>query len=197
MPRHSLYIVLCVLGLAGAAAASTPANRGSIALQAGVWKPSTLDTEPSKPFKPVEGAGWSVGASLCSPQLGGFALRVSLWQWHQKDVFPAAPINQVQQIHLALDLKYQLLSSTAIRPYVTYGASGVYARELGGSAGDDAPLDYLGYALNVGAGVDFQLMRHWGFAADYQYLYIDLERKIGLTSRYSGPKLTFRLLYLF
>ncbi len=190
--------LLLLFALAGRGAAFTAANRGGLALQTGIWKPSVIDREPSQPFTPVDGAGMCWGGSLFSPQLGGFTLRLSGWQWQQKDVAAAVTLDKVVLRHLALDLKYQLLGGVAIRPYVAYGGALVFAREEAASVpAPNAGFAHLGYALNIGAGVDFLLLRHWGLSAEYQYLYADMDKTVGLTSRYSGPKLTFSILLLY
>ncbi|HNW58492.1 MAG TPA: hypothetical protein PKI62_02305 [bacterium] len=193
--RHTLLVLLAGTTLSPAAA---PANRGSLSLQVGVWKPSVLDVEPSKPFKPVPGTTWSRGISLCTPEVGGFALRVSGWQWQQEFALMDLA-GQVTLRHLALDLKYHLLGTSPVSPFVSYGAAAVYGRETTAAwlGGADSGWEYRGYALNMGAGIDFRLLRHWGLASEYQYLYADFDESIGMTSRYSGPKVTFKLLYLF
>lgn len=201
MPRliaHTLLLFLLAGSLALPARGAAPVNRGGLALQAGIWKPSSLDDQPSKPFAAVDGSGLSWGGSYFTPQLAGFTLRLSGWQWQQADFAAGLPLERIVLRHLALDLKYQLLGAVPIRPYVAYGGALIFAREHSAAphAGDPA-FARLGFALNVGAGVDFILMRHWGFSAEYQYLYADMERNVGLTSHYSGPKLTFKLLFLF
>jgi opacity protein-like surface antigen len=198
MRLHDFYIVLILAGLAGIAAAA-PADRGSFALQTSIWKPSTLDDEPSKPFKPVEGTDLSWGAGVCSPDVSGFALRLSLWQWQQRGVVTTVPLDKVQLRHLAVDLKYNLLGATSIRPYVVYGGSALYGREVAAASFSTARdhFSFLGMAFTIGAGIDFLPFRHWGLSAEYQYLYVDLDEELGLTSRYSGPKVTCKLLYLF
>ena len=91
------------------------------------------------------------------------------------------------------------LGATAIRPFVLYGGTALYGREEPAlpPPGIGTKLEFVGYALNFGAGIDFILHRHLGLSAGYQYLYVDLRKEISAASRLSGPKVTFKLLYLF
>lgn len=197
MLRSCRHIALALLTWAAAAGAAAPPHRGSLSLQSGVWKPSALDQQPSKPFQSVPGSGWCWGGSACTPEVDGFALRLSGWQWQQAFAL-MDKAGRVEMRHLALDLKYALLDPAAIGPFVSYGAAAVYGRESSRLPGPaDTRWSYRGYTLNIGAGIDLRLLRRWGLAAEYQYLYANFDQAFGLTSRYSGPKLTFKLLYLF
>ncbi|HOT96913.1 MAG TPA: hypothetical protein PLG50_01410 [bacterium] len=197
MLRLCRHMALVLMIAAAVACAASPPFRGSLSLQSGVWKPSALDLEPSKPLQPVSGSGWSWGGSVCSPEVGGFALRFSGWHW-QQEITLMDKADRVELRHLALDLKYQLLEPAAIGPYVSYGAAAVFGRETTRlPTPSDPEWSYRGYTLNIGAGIDLRLLRRWGWAAEYQYLYTNFDKNLGLTSRYSGPMLTFKLLYLF
>ncbi|HOH07248.1 MAG TPA: hypothetical protein PKY55_04235 [bacterium] len=192
-------ICIWALFFAAGALAATPLNRGSLSLQTGVWKPGTLDSDPGKPFTPVEGTGLCWGVGLCSPHAAGFALEMNLWQWERQLQGSEAEPVASRLVNLAFDLKYQLLGATAIRPFVLYGGAALYGREDPASPppGIGSKLEFAGYALNFGAGFDFILSRHLGLSAAYQYLYVDMRKEIGATTRYSGPKVTLKLLYLF
>ncbi len=177
------------------ATAKSSHSRGGVALLAGNWKPSDLDAQPSKPFARIEGANYFCGLALLTPELGGLALQVSTWQWQQRGLAGRLNADAVKLRHLALDIKHQLISTSIICPYVTYGAGTIYGQTK--AAADYTKLRHLGYAINFGAGVDFLLFQHWGIAGEYQYLYADLKEKTGLTQKYSGPKLTFKLHFFF
>ncbi len=121
-------ICIWALFFAAGALAATPLNRGSLSLQTGVWKPGTLDSDPGKPFTPVEGTGLCWGVGLCSPHAAGFALEMNLWQWERQLQGSEAEPVASRLVNLAFDLKYQLLGATAIRPFVLYGGAALYGR---------------------------------------------------------------------
>ncbi|HNS72835.1 MAG TPA: hypothetical protein PKI81_05480 [bacterium] len=199
MRLRTVCIPALLLLLAGAVSAAPPVNRGSLSLQTGIWKPNALDSEPGKPFKPVEGTGLCWGVGLSTPQAASYALEVNLWQWEQEVLRSGIEPARSRLLNLAFDIKYQLLGATAIRPFVLYGGTALYGREEPAlpPPGIGTKLEFVGYALNFGAGIDFILHRHLGLSAGYQYLYVDLRKEISAASRLSGPKVTFKLLYLF
>ena len=53
-------------------------SRWNLGVETGVWKPSTLDDHPSKPFKNVTGARPYIGITLSTPSFENFALRLSI-----------------------------------------------------------------------------------------------------------------------
>ncbi len=171
---------------------------GSLGGELGVWKPSSLDAHPSKPFKNVKGADPYWGISFVTPSFASFALRVTLIQWQQNLTGTSSRLESVTLRHLSLDLKNQIVSQARISPYACYGLAAIWSREQPVDVGDKkVPLDRAGYGVNVGAGLDVQTLKHWAFAIEYQYLYAVFEKKVGLTDNYSGPKVSCKVMYLF
>jgi hypothetical protein len=163
-------------------------SRGGLGLQTGIWKPSSLDSDPTKPFANVKGSGLSWGVVFVTPEWQGFALQITSWNWQQSILDGK---NTTSIVHFSCDIKNMLVSQTHVQPYVTYGAALILGKE------NSTPLRKHGVSINFGAGVDFNLLKHWGVAIEYQYLYAILNRTLGLTDNYSGPKLTIKMLYLF
>ncbi len=172
--------------------------RGGLGIEIGVWKPSSLDGNPSKPFKNVKGADPYWGISFVTPSFASFALRVTLIQWQQNLTGTSSRLESVTLRHLSLDLKNQIVSQAWISPYACYGLAAIWSREQPTNVEDNkVPLDRAGYGVNVGAGLDVQILKHWAFAIEYQYLYAVFEKKVGLTDNYSGPKVSCKVMYLF
>lgn len=173
-------------------------SHGAIALQSGIWKPSSIDDNPSKPFTNVKGADPFLGVTLVTPSIKSLSLQISLVGWQQRRAEHDWAFKSLALYLLEVDIKQQLVYQTTISPYVTYGMSAIWARQIPASAiNSDAKLSHAGYSLNVGAGIDIQIFQHWGLSAEYQYLYAAFRDKIGLTDNYSGPKLTLKLLFIF
>ena len=160
--------------------------QSSIGLQVGLWKPSALDENPSKPFANIKGSGPSLGVFLASPEWQGFALQATAWGWRQ-----SLSDGEVQMLHLSADLKNLLISQTRIRPYVTYGAAVILGRC------QNSGLSQQGMSINFGAGLEFNLLNSSGIALEYQYLYTVFKKAFGATDNYSGPKLTAKWFYRF
>jgi hypothetical protein len=156
----------------------------SIGLQVGLWKPSSLDAQPSRPFANIKGAGPALGLSLASPEWQGFALQATAWGWRQ-----SLQEGDLRLLHLSADLKNLLISPTLIRPYVTYGAAMILGkwRESG--------FSQQGMSVNFGAGLEIALGKPFGLALEYQYLYTVFKKKFGATDNYSGPKMTAKWLF--
>jgi len=195
-----LITLCCILmyHLAFGAEKSGYFSAGGLGAELGIWKPSSLDGNPSKPFKNVKGADPYWGISFVTPSFAGFALRVALIQWQQRLTDETAQLESVTLRHLSLDLKNQIVSQARISPYVCYGLAAIWSREKPVDVGDrKVPLDRAGYGVNVGAGLDVQALKHWAFAVEYQYLYAAFEKKVGLTDNYSGPKVSGRVMFLF
>jgi len=160
--------------------------QGSIGLQVGLWKPSSLDENPSKPFANIKGSGPSLGLFLASPEWQGFALQATAWTWRQ-----ALSDGEVQMLHLSADLKNLLISQTRIRPYVTYGAAVILGRW------QQADLSQQGMSINFGAGLEFSLLKSSGIALEYQYIYTVFKKAFGANDNYSGNKMTAKWFYRF
>ena len=166
---------------------------GHISVETGIWKPSSIDKEPTKPFKNVNGAEITKGLYINSPSISNFSLRTGLFQWQQDD---KQNFNAIEIRHLSLDLKYHILNKFAIIPFTTYGASAIWGREEKNAAlGNN--FTYRGVGFNVGVGLDILPLKHWGIGVEYQYLYAKFDASLGLSDNYSGPKLTARIIYIF
>jgi hypothetical protein len=163
-------------------------GRGSLGIQTGVWKPSSLDKEPSKPFTPIPGSGLSGGLQFSTPEWQGFSLQLAGWLWRQSI---SGQEHKASLLHLSCDVKNLLLTQSWIRPYATYGAALIWGTD------DQRALHKDGLTINLGAGIDFMLQKHWGLGIEYQYLYCTMNRRLGLTDDYSGPRLTMMLLYFY
>ncbi len=163
-------------------------GQAGLGLQTGVWKPSSLDKEPNKPFTPISGSGLSGGIQFSTPAWQGFSLQLAGWAWQQS--IPGQD-KKTTLLHVSCDIKNRLLSQSWIRPYATYGAAVIWGTE------DRSCLQKSGLSINFGAGIDFMMQKHWGLGLEYQYLYCTMDRRLGLTDDYSGPKLTVKLLYFY
>jgi len=189
------FLLLMVAGMASAKE-KLYLTHGQAAAELAIWKPSDLDAHPSKPFENVEGGSPQIGLSLTSPTLFGFSLRLGAHRWSQTGLEDRSDLESVDLRQVSLEIKNQLVAQARISPYVAYGVCLFWGREDSLNSDADA-FERVGRGVNIGAGVDFALMRHWGFAAEYQYVYTDLDEKIGISSDYSGPKVACKLLYIF
>ncbi len=172
--------------------------QGFLSTEIGIYKPYSIDANPSKPFKNVQGAKPFAGIAFQSPMWKSTAFRVTIFQWQQENVIKNNSLETVTLRHLSCDLKNYIINQYRISPFTTYGLALIWSREAPTiSTGQKVPLDRAGYGVNVGAGVDFQIATHWGFSAEYQYLYAKFEKVVGLTDNYSGPKLSFKIVYIF
>ncbi|MBN2357666.1 hypothetical protein JXO59_16245 [candidate division KSB1 bacterium] len=200
MKLHRILIAIALFSIFGNGLAESKKyfTTGSIAFEIGIWKPSNIDHYPSKPFTHVDGAEPMVGVTLTSPSLWGFALQLSALQWKQGNLIEQTAFESILMRHFVVDIKHQLISQSRISPYVAYGATLIWSRqnEPVGTQ-NSAAFEWSGLGANISAGVDFALFRHWGVAAEYQYIYAEFDNKIGLTYNYSGPKLTCKLLLTF
>jgi len=171
---------------------------GNIGVEYSIWKPSTLDDHPTKPFEKIKGAGPCYGISVASPAFKSYALRFSYTYWKQNELEHRANLDYVSLRHLSFELKNYILTQSRICPYVSYGIAVIWSREVPiGTNKKKVPLDRAGYGINVGAGTNIYLFSKWGVAIEYFYLYARFTDKVGLTDNYSGPKLSFKLIYLF
>jgi len=181
--KRPLRLFLFLLLLSGSAASA----HVGMGVQAAIWKPSSLDNEPSKPFRAIPGSGISYGLVAQSPEWQSFSLQFSACKWQQTQ----APENTVVTLwHLSCDVKNSLLNQTRLRPYATYGFAAVMCKPSSG------PLQRDGLSINLGAGVEYTPFTRTSLAFEYQYLYLIMDRNIGLSDDLSGPKLTFKFIYL-
>ena len=172
-------------------------TKGTIGVEVGLWKPSSIDDNPSKPFTNVKGADPYIGLNFTSPFFKDYAIRVTLLQWQQKELSNRIEWESVTLRHLSADLINSIFIGSTM-PFVSFGLAIIWSREVPvGSEEKKAPLDRAGYGANVGAGIGLQLTGHIGVMAEYQYLYAKFAKKVGLTDNYSGPKLSLKFLYIF
>lgn len=175
-----LFLFLTLLSCSSASA------RVGLGVQAAIWKPSSLDREPSRPFHAIPGSGISYGLMAQSPEWQSFSLQLSVWKWQQTQ---EPEKNVVTLWHLSCDVKNSLLSQTRLRPYATYGFAAVMGKPRSGRLQRD------GLSINLGAGVEYSPFTRTSLAFEYQYLYLLMDRNIGLNDDLSGPKLTFMFIY--
>jgi len=178
--RHLIFLLLLTNSQVSAGV--------GLGLHAGLWKPSSLDTDPGNPFATLQGSGPSYGVLLLTPTWQGFAVQLSAWGWHYSI---DRDDHEIAFLHLAVDIKHLLLTQTRLRPYATYGVAWLWGNE------QDVALKRAGLSVNIGAGLEGSLTQHWSVGVEYQYLYLILQRSIGSTDNYSGPKLTVKLFHLF
>ncbi len=196
--RHIIIAVMLLCGITkGLAGSKNFWGYGSLALEVGVWKPSAIDPHPSKPFANLEGADPLTGVSVVSPTLWGCAIQLSTLHWQQKITTPEADLS-IYLRQIQIDFKHPLVSHSRISPFVTYGVILFWSKQSQNDlSSEQVKFAYEGLGANVATGVDFALSRHFGIAAEYQYIYAEFREKIGLTSHYSGPKLAAKLLIFF
>ncbi len=177
--------------------AATDLMRPSLSVDYGIWKPTQLDDEPSKPFQNVDGASYYPGGSVSAPFLGDQLLRLSYFQWKQSGL-EKINLEYVHLRHLTLDVKYMMLPEVGICPFVSYGVAGIWSRQQPLNQEDEqAPLDRAGLGFDLGAGIDFKLSNHLALSVEYLFMYAMLSHKVGYTDNYSGPRLSGKLMLLF
>jgi len=181
--KRPVRLFLFLLLLSGSAASA----RVGLGMQAAIWKPSSLDHEPSRPFRAIPGSGISYGLVAQSPEWQSFSLQLSAWKWQQTQ---GSEESVVTLWHLSCDIKNSLLNQTRLRPYATYGFAAVMGKPSNGTLQRD------GLSINLGAGVEYTPFTRTSLAFEYQYLYLLLDRNIGLSDDLSGPKLTLKFIYL-
>jgi hypothetical protein len=190
-----LFFIFCAISIS--ANAQGYLSRANVGLDYGIWKPSSLDDYPTQPFTNVDGAEPYLGIAFTSPLVKSHAVRVSLTQWQQKDL-AEVDLESVTLRHLSFDLKYLLLPEYKISPYVSYGIAAIWSREQPNGLKDEkAPLDRAGWGFNLGTGIDFYLLKHFGVGLEYQYSYAVFAKHVGLTDNYSGPKIVAKIFYIF
>ncbi|MBN1999553.1 hypothetical protein JW935_18510 [candidate division KSB1 bacterium] len=198
MKRKFLYSILTVVF-----ATVIPAQgrnyfkHASLGIQSGVWKPSSLDTEPNKPFEPVKGSLPTYGLYFVSPTVNNFALRATIIQWYQKDFPESYELESVTLRHLSIDLVNYIITQYRISPYVSYGIAFIWSREEPKGLHEKIPLDRAGYGVNVGAGIQYMASSRLALAVEYQYLYAKIVKKVGKTDNYSGAQVTFKFSIAF
>ena len=77
-------------------------SHGNIGAEYSIWKPSTLDDHPTKPFEKIKGAGPCYGFSVASPAFKSYALRFSYTYWKQNELEDRANLDYVSLRHLSI-----------------------------------------------------------------------------------------------
>ncbi len=193
---YLLILFIITLGFSNALA-EEHFTRGNVAFDYGVWKPSALDQNSSKPFDNIKGADNYMGVSLTSPSIKSYAIRLAFMYWKQNEL-EDIELDYVSLRHLSVELKNYILTQSRICPFVNYGIAGIWSRQVPmGADNSNIPLDRAGFGFNVGTGVNLYLFSRFAFTAEYAYLYAKFSQKVGETDNYSGPKLSFKLNFLF
>lgn len=172
-------------------------TRANIGMEYGIWKPSSLDDYPSQPLKNVAGADPYWGLTLTTPVIQSHSIRISIMQWRQEGLEEVG-LEAATLRHLAVDLKYYVLPDYTVSPYVSYGLAAIWSQEEPqNNTHERIPPDRAGWGFDLGAGIDFMLYRHLGLGVEYQYLYAVFAKRVGMTTNYSGPKISFKFFFIF
>jgi opacity protein-like surface antigen len=173
-------------------------SSANIGLEIGNWKPSTLDDKQGNPLGQVDGADLYFGFIGSTPAFGGYALRFGVFQWQQHGLEERTNKESITLRHFSTGIKNSMLPLSPITPYVSFGVSAIWSREVPiKHNGDKIALDRAGIGIDVGAGLNLLVHQKWAIALEYQYLYAKFSKPVGLTDNYSGPKISFKLLYIF
>ncbi len=174
-------------------------TRASFSLEIGSWKPNALKREATvSPFG-VSGATPFFRGSLNSPQFLNWTLRVSGGYWAQMHIKNDSPVQSLTIILLMLDLKERIIPQSRLTPFVSYGVTFLMGRESP-QANEYRPWRgpaQFGYGINVGAGFDFFLHRHWLVTTEFCYHYARFNQSLGGLNDFSGPKISIGLAYQF
>jgi opacity protein-like surface antigen len=200
-PRYAAITIaiFCWLGFTGRAYSQTnpTSSAANVSCELGLWKPSSIDQYPSKPFKNIDGVDMTKGLGVTSPSLYSLAVKLGYFYWKQRYQLESEARQNVSIRHLSIDIKYMIVNSPRINPFATYGLAFIWGKEGSTTQSDPSSFSYLTTGFNVGAGLDFLMLRHVGIGVEYQYLYAKLKKKVGQTDNYSGPKFSLKLLYIF
>ena len=200
-PRYTAVAIaiFCWLGFTGIAHSQTnpTSSAANVSCEIGLWKPSSIDQYPSKPFKNINGVDMTKGLGVTSPSLYNLAVKLGYFYWKQQYQPESDSRQDVSIRHLSVDVKYMIVNSPRINPFATYGLAFIWGKEVSLTQSDHSSFSYLATGFNVGAGLDFLLLRHVGIGLEYQYLYANLKKRVGQTDNYSGPKFSLKFLYIF
>ena len=190
------YLLLVIL-LTAPLFSQRSLSRANIGLEYGTWKPSSLDDFPSQPLTNITGAEPYIGLTFTTPIVKSHSLRFSMMQWRQ-ELLEEVGLDAVTLRHLSADLKYYVLPEYTVSPYASYGVAAIWSREFPMNYQDEhITPNRAGWGFNLGAGIDFLLVKHLGLGVEYQYLYALFTERVGLTSNYSGPKFSLKFFYIF
>jgi hypothetical protein len=174
-------------------------KRAGLGLEIGSWKPNALKREATvSPFG-VSGASPFFRISLNSPQFRNWTLRASGGYWAQMNIKNVPQVQSLTILLMMLDLKERIIPQSRLTPFVSYGVTILMGRESPDSAEYrpwGGPFQF-GYGINVGAGFDFYLRRHWLATTEFCYHYVRFSQPLGGLNDYSGPKISIGFAYLF
>jgi len=168
-----------------------------IGLGYGLWKPTALDDNPSKPFKNVTGAEPYISASMGFSTFDDHIIRFDYFEWSQQGLDELL-LHSITLRVLSADFQYILIPDTPISPFVTYGVSAVWSSESPFTEPETpTPPDRAGIGFDVGAGFLMYLSGQFALSAEYKFLYAIFSKDVGYTNNYSGPNLSIKFLYYF
>jgi len=170
-----------------------------IGIEVGSWKPNKLKKEATiLPFG-VNGAAPFCRLFFNSPQWGDWTLRCACGYWAQTNIETLPNVGSITLLLFMFDLKQWIIPQSRLTPFVSYGLS-IFVGNENESKKNYRPLGKNkegGYGANVGAGFDLLLVKHWVLTVEFCYHYVRFNRNIGLTSDYSGPKISAGFYYSF
>ena len=131
MTRLKLYILAAFLltsALQVQSADKRYFNSGAIGIQYGVWKPTSLESNPGSFWNRIEGSGYAPGVFAISPSWSGISLRVQAFQWEINNPQTEMVGEKLAIRYFAAEIKQQIISIAPISPYATFGLAQVYCR---------------------------------------------------------------------
>jgi opacity protein-like surface antigen len=170
-----------------------------LGFELGNWRPNDLDEDVSLSFVKRTKDHPYLGIIILKPWRYSLTFRSSLGYWKFCKETSSLENRKIEIVSLLLDLKYAILSDVRLLPYVSYGFGWFFGKE--NQPGD--PLLHLnrqwesGIGVNIGTGFDFKLTRKFFLAMEFRYHYLKFKRVIAFTDNYSGPKISFGIVYLF
>ena len=174
-------------------------GRMSVGIEIGSWKPNKLYNKREMSSLFVKGASPFWGVFLLSPELGDWTLKGGIGYWKQTCLKNMPDTESVTIIHFMLSLKQTIIPEFRLTPFVSYG----FAFSLGSENETCIKQVILhkkneaGFGVNVGAGFDFLITKHWFTGIEFSYHYIKFNQAVGMTNDYSGPKFSANLYYSF
>lgn len=195
-----LYLFLYLLSVNSLQAQNKSEHaKFGVGLEIGKWVPAKLNSDPDlSSLKQVEKNPY-LGVMILKPWRFGLTLRASAGIWNYAELENAPDIARIQIASILLDLKYTLISDVIVAPYVSYGAGWFLGSEASKKSNyfDFKEDSEVGLGINVGAGFDFTISRKLLLELEFKYHYVKFNHYVVFTDNYSGPKISFGVLYLF
>ena len=171
------------------------AHRFAVSVDVGNWQPHSLNDEPRFNTFGAAGATPSLRLGLTLPVGHGSGIELAARYWALRDLDPTDQVHSLTLIPVSLNLKHWLIPDCFLSAYVIYGAS-IYH----GTENETAPLKLTtsgkGWGVNLGAGIDLQLSRHFGAGFSVTYYYARFTEPIGGVDDFSGPCISGRFYLL-